>query len=58
MGIDIWNTAIPALVVVAVVIAFEEWAYFRARTKHQRAIITGVAVFAIVLVINLAWAGN
>jgi multisubunit Na+/H+ antiporter MnhB subunit len=50
---EILGPAIPAIVVIIVILAFEEWAYFKARSKLQRAIITGVAVFLIVLAFNL-----
>ena len=50
---DILGPAIPAIVVIIVVLAFEEWAYFKARSKLQRAIITGLAVFVVVLAFNL-----
>lgn len=50
---EILGPAIPAIVVIIVILAFEEWAYFKARSKLQRAMITGVAVFLIVLAFNL-----
>ena len=53
MDFDYFNIAVPALVVIVVVLALEEWAYFKATTKFQRAIITGIAVFVLVLIFNL-----
>ena len=53
MELNFLGSAIPAIIVVVVILAFEEWAFFKARTKLQRAVITGVAVFVIFLVFNL-----
>ena len=53
MEFDLFRSVVPALLVIVVVLVFEEWAYFKARTKMQRAIITGVAVFVLVLIFNL-----
>lgn len=53
MEFDFFNIAAPALVVIVVVLVLEEWAYFKARTKLQRAFITGVAVFMLVLILSL-----
>ena len=47
------GSAIPAIIVVVVVLALEEWAFFKARSKLQRAVITGAAVFVIFLAFNL-----
>ena len=55
---DLYNTLLPAVLIVVVVLALEEWAYFKAGTKTQLAVITGVAVFVLLIVINLAWAGG
>ena len=52
MQIDLLNSLIPAVVVAVVVIALEDWAFLKARTKHQRAAIMAVAVFVLVLVLN------
>lgn len=47
------SAIIPALVVVVVVLALEDWAYLKSKSKLQRAFITGIAVFLLVLVINI-----
>ena len=52
MEYDLLRSAVPALVVIVVVLGLEEWAYFKARSKLQRAVITGVAVFIIALILN------
>ena len=48
-----FGTLIPAIVVIVVVLGLEEWAYFKAKSKLQRAVITGIAVFVIVFIFNL-----
>lgn len=53
MDLGFFGAAIPAIIVIVVVLVLEEWAYFKAGSKLQRAIITGVAVFAIFFVLNL-----
>lgn len=53
MGFDLTTTLVPAIIIMVVVLVLEEWAYFKARTKLQRAVITAVAVFALLLVFNL-----
>ena len=53
MEFDIFNSLVPALLVIVVVLVFEDWAYFKARTKMQRAIITAVGVFGLVFIFNL-----
>ena len=55
---DLYNTLLPAVLIVVVVLALEEWAYFKAGTKTQRAVITGAAVFILLIVINLVWSGG
>ena len=50
MELDFLRPLIPAIIVVVLVLVLEEWAYFQARSKFQRAIITGAAVFALVFV--------
>ena len=55
---DLYNTLLPAILIVVVVLALEEWAYFKAGTKTQRAVITGAAVFVLLIVINLVWSGG
>ncbi len=49
----IYGPLIAAIAVVVVVLVLEEWAFFAARTKTQRAVITGVTVFVLVLIFNL-----
>ncbi len=53
MDLGVFGAAIPAIIVIVVVLVLEEWAYFKARSKLQRAVIIGVAVFIIFLVLNL-----
>ena len=53
MELDFLRPAIPALIVIGVVLALEEWAFFKARSRLQRAFITGATVFVIVFIINL-----
>lgn len=55
MNFDLTGTLIPAILIVVVILGLEEWAYFKATTKLQRAVITGVAVFVLLLVVNLLW---
>ena len=58
MDLGVFGAAIPAIIVIVVVLVLEEWAYFKAGSKTQRAVITGAAVFVLLIVINLAWAGG
>ncbi len=51
--LNLTNTLVPAIIIVVVILALEEWAYFKARTKTQRAAITGVAVFLLLIAFNL-----
>lgn len=53
MSSDLHSGLIPALAVIAAVLILEEWAYFKARSKLQRAIITGIAVFILVVILNI-----
>ena len=53
MELDILRSVVPAVIVIAVVLGLEDWAYFKAKSKLQRAVIVGVAVFVLVLVFNL-----
>ena len=53
MDLGFFGAAVPAIVVIAVVLVLEEWAFFKARTRLQRAVITGVAVSVIFFVLNL-----
>jgi hypothetical protein len=53
MGFDLYNTLIPAILIIVVVLALEEWAYFKATTKLGRAIITAVSVLVLLVVFNL-----
>ncbi len=57
MEADLSSGVVPALVVIGVVLVFEDWAYFKARTKLQRALITGAAVFVLVVIFNIPWNG-
>lgn len=53
MGYGFFGSLVPAIVIVLIVLAFEEWAFFKSKTRFQRALITGAAVFVILLVIGL-----
>jgi len=53
MELDFLGPAIPAIIVIVVVLILEDWVYFKAKSKLKRAVITGVAVFAIVFIFNL-----
>ena len=53
MNFDFSSSVVAAVAVIVVVLVLEEWAFFAARTKTQRAIITGAAVFVLVIVFNL-----
>lgn len=52
MGFDPLNALVPAILIVIVVLALEEWAFFKARTRFQRALITGVAVFVLLVIFS------
>jgi hypothetical protein len=51
--LDLTHTLVPAIIIVVMILALEEWAYFKARTKLQRAAITGIAVFLLLLAFNM-----
>ena len=53
LDLGLFGAAVPAMIVIFVVLVLEEWAYFKAKSGMQRAIITGAAVFIIVFVLNL-----
>ena len=53
MELDLLRPAVLALIVIVIVLVLEEWAYFKAKSKVQRAVITGIAVFALVVIFNL-----
>lgn len=53
MSFDLIHTLIPAIIIMVMVLILEEWAYFKARTKIQRAVITGLGVFVLLVVFNL-----
>ena len=53
MELDLLRPAVLALIVIVIVLVLEEWAYFRAKSKVQRAVITGIAVFVLVVIFNL-----
>lgn len=53
MGNSLYGPIVAAVAVVLVVLVLEELAFFAARSRTQRALITGVAVFILVLVFNL-----
>lgn len=53
MEFDFSASVIAAIAAIIVVLVLEELAFFAARTKLQRAIITGVAVFVLVIILNL-----
>ena len=49
------NKIVKIIVIVVIVLGLEEWAYFKSHSKLMRAVITGVAVFALLLVLNFFW---
>lgn len=53
MSSTLYGPIVAAVAVVLVVLVLEELAFFAARSRTQRALITGVAVFILVLVFNL-----
>ena len=53
MELDLLRPAVLALIVIVIVLVLEEWAYFKAKSKVQRAVITGIAVFVLVVIFNL-----
>jgi len=53
MEFDFYSSVAAALAAIVVVLVLEEWAFFAARTKSQRAMITGAAVFVLVIIFNL-----
>lgn len=55
MGFDVPHSVVVAILVIVLVLGLEEWAWFKATTKMQRALITGAAVFILLIVINLVW---
>ena len=52
MNFDLSASLVAAIAAIVVVLVLEEVAFFAARTKLQRAIITGFAVAVLVLVLN------
>lgn len=55
MGFDLAHALVPAIAIAVIILGLEEWAYFKSRSKVIRAIITGAAVFALLLVLNIFW---
>lgn len=55
MQLDLYSGVVPAVIVIALVIGLEDWALYQARTKLQRALIMGGAVFVLVIIFNLPW---
>ena len=53
MYFGFFGALVPAIVIVLVVLGLEEWAFFKSKTKLQRALITGAAVFVLLLVFGL-----
>ena len=53
MHFSFYDAIIPAIVIGIVVLVLEEWAFFKAKSRLQRALITGVTVFVILLLVNL-----
>ena len=50
------NAIIASLAAIVVVLALEDWAYLRSKSKLHRAVITGVGVFVVVLLLNIPMA--
>lgn len=55
MGFDLAHALVPAIAIAVIVLALEEWAYFKSHSKLMRAVITAAAVFALLLVLNIFW---
>ena len=55
MHMNFSGPLVPAILIFALILALEEWAYFKATSKLQRAAITGVAVFVLLVALNLFW---
>lgn len=53
MELDILRSVVPAVIAIAVVLALEDWAFFKAKSKLQRAVIVGGAVFVLILIFNV-----
>ena len=53
MEFDLLKPAVLALIVIVIVLVLEEWAYFKAKSKLQRAVTTGIAVFVLAIIFNL-----
>ena len=47
MDLNFFGAAIPAIIVIVVVLVLEDWVFFKARTKLQRAVITGVSTVPV-----------
>jgi hypothetical protein len=47
------NALLASLAAIAVVLAFEDWAYLKSKSKLHRAVITGIGVFLVVLLLNV-----
>jgi hypothetical protein len=55
MGFDLTHALVPAIAIAVIVLALEEWAYFKSHSKLMRGVITGAAVFVLLLVLNIFW---
>lgn len=55
MTMNFAGPLLPAILIVVLVLVLEEWAWFRARTRLQRALVTGAAVFVLLVIANLFW---
>ncbi len=55
MHMNFYGPLIPAILIFVLILALEEWAWFKATTKLQRAAVTGVAVFILLLVLGFVW---
>ena len=47
------NAIIASVAAIVVVLAFEDWAYLKSKSKFYRAVITGIGVFLVVLLLNV-----
>ena len=56
-GVNSMNYPVSALLAsiaaIVVVLAFEDWAYLKSKSKLHRAVITGIGVFLVVLLLNI-----
>ena len=47
------SALLASIAAMVVVLAFEDWAYLKSKSKLHRAVITGIGVFLVVLLLNI-----